>query len=222
MTRVDSAVLEIKEMIMSNQYNQDGYLPSEGELSERLEVSRATIREAVRTLEVRGFVKRVHGKGILVINNGVKVLTQSMHDMFELEELEDEDVLEVRWILETKAAEKAADLITQEELDELHDLIEKMEEFDEIGDEYLNIDHQFHRKLAQCSRNKMLSVIVNAYSGLLDKVIKTSTNTKNNLEREYHYHRNIYDAVAEGNAKKAKLMMENHLKAAHRNRGGVQ
>lgn len=217
MTRVDESVLKIKEMILNNEINEAGYLPSEGELSELFNVSRATIREAIRTLEVRGFLRRIHGKGIMVIDNGVNVMTRSMQDMFDRETLTLDEVLEVRWIMETKAAEMAALHVTEEDLKEMLNLLEQMESVDRIDDRYLECDLLFHKKLAECSRNRMLNAIVQAYSPCLDDLIKASSKTTTNLEKTYHYHRNIYEAIRENDANKAKKSMEEHLRAAHEN-----
>lgn len=217
MTRVDESVIKIKEMILNKEYNQDGYLPCEGDLSEQLGVSRATIREAIRTLEVRGFLKRIHGKGIQVIDNGVKVMARSMKDMFDRDTLTYEEVLEVRWIMETKAAEMAAVHATEEEVSELRRIVEEMESAESINDEYLDCDLMFHQKLAKCSGNRMLESIVNSYTPCLDEQIKASSRTKLNLERSYHYHRNIYEAVKNRDALQAKECMDEHLMASHKN-----
>ena len=62
MKLIDKAQEEIKQMILDKRYDSSGYLPSEGELCELLGMSRSTIREAVRSLEIRGFLQRVHVK----------------------------------------------------------------------------------------------------------------------------------------------------------------
>lgn len=217
MTRVDESVIKIKDMILNKEYDQEGYLPCEGDLSEQLGVSRATIREAIRTLEVREFLKRIHGKGIQVTDNGVKVMTRSMKDMFERDTLTYEEILEVRWIMETKATEMAAKNATEDDEKELLCLVEQMEATEVINDTYLECDLMFHKKLAECSRNRMLESIVNAYTPCLDEQIKVSSRTTINLEKTYHYHRKIYEAVKEKDEMKAKACMEEHLEASHKN-----
>lgn len=57
MKLIDKAQEEIKKMILDKRYDSSGYLPSEGELCELLGMSRSTIREAVRSLEIRGFCR---------------------------------------------------------------------------------------------------------------------------------------------------------------------
>ncbi len=218
MTRVDEAVIGIKDMILKKNYDDLGYLPSEGELSEKFSVSRVTIREAIRTLQVRGFVKRIHGKGICVVDKGQKVMIQAMTDMFEKENTTLDEVLEVRNLIETNAAELAAQRITDEEKAELKELVEAMESATEINDEYLKCDFKFHQKLAYSAKNNMLAAIVCAYSGWLRQSIDDTSNTKENLEKIYHYHRNIYEAVASGNEKAARIGMETHLEATIKNK----
>ena len=106
---VDEVQEQIKKMIMDGQYVEDEYLPSEGDLAKKFNVSHATVRESIRSLEVRGFVERQHGKGILVTKQNGAVMTQSLRDMVEMNQISIKDILEVRCALETAAAELAAE-----------------------------------------------------------------------------------------------------------------
>lgn len=217
MTRVDVAVEEIKQMILDRKYDEYGFLPSEGVLSEKLGVSRATVREAVRTLEVRGFLKRIHGKGIQVLDKSQKVVEQAMTDMFEKCEMEVSDVLEVRMMIEPKSAELAASRITNDELKMLNDLVMMMEQCEEIDEKYRTCDFNFHKLLVSSTKNPMSMAIVAAYSDWLEKSILASSPKDVNLERNYHYHRNILEALEQKDAETARKCMEHHLEAASLN-----
>lgn len=218
MTRVDESVNKIKNMIFNKEYDENGFLPSEGELTEILSVSRATVREAVRTLEVRGFLQRIHGKGVRVVDKGVKVMTQSMQDLFEKEDLSLDDVLEVRWIIETKAAVLAVQRATEEEIEELFKSIEIMEKCDSMNSLYIQCDFEFHQRLVACSKNNMLISITCAYSTLLFELIESSNKTQINLENQYHYHRNIYNALKNRDEQGIQRCMKEHLAATTANR----
>lgn len=213
MTRVDTAVIEIKQMILDQKYDEYGFLPSEGVMSELLGVSRATIREAVRTLEVRGFLKRIHGKGIQVLDKSQKVVEQAMTDMFDKQEMEVSDVLEVRMMIEPKSAELAAARIGHEDLKQLNDLVGLMEKSEKIDAKYLECDFKFHKVLVTSTKNPMTIAIVSAYSKWLEKSIFASSQTEENLERNYHYHRNILEALERHDAYEARKYMEQHLDA---------
>lgn len=218
MTRVDESVEAIKKMIINKQYNENGFLPSEGELSTTLSVSRATIREAVRTLEVRGYLERIHGKGIKVLDNGMSLMVQPMHDLFEKEDISLDDVLEVRWIIETKAATLAVQRANENEIDELFKIVERMEDIDVINDQYLQYDFEFHKRLVECSKNSMLIAITYAYSSILLELIESSSKTTVNLENMYHYHRNICKALECRNQETVQKVMEEHLLATSVNK----
>ncbi len=217
MTRVDVAVEEIKQMILDEKYDEYGFLPSEGVLSEKLGVSRATVREAVRTLEVRGFLKRIHGKGIQVLDKSQKVVEQALTDMFDKCELEVSDVLEVRMMIEPKSAELAATRITNNELKMLNDLVMMMEKSEVIDEKYRECDFNFHKLLVSSTKNPMSMAIVAAYSDWLQKSIQASSPKDVNLERNYHYHRNILEALEQHDAEAARKCMEMHLEAASLN-----
>lgn len=218
MTRVDQAVSEIRSMILQKKHNSDGYLPSEGELCEMLNTSKATIREAVRTLEVRGFLTRIHGKGIVVNENSLEVMNQTFGDMYDKGEFTLEDVLEVRWMIEPKMTELAAKRISDAEIKELEKIIIKMEEINVNSDEYLNYDFQFHQKLVYASKNQLaIALFMSLYFNVLKDVINVSNQKTSDLEKINHYHRNILTALQERNPLKAYESMRNHLVSTEEN-----
>ncbi len=218
MSRVDEVVIEIKKMILDHQYDEYGYLPSEGVLSEQLEVSRATVREAVRTLEVRGFLERQHGKGLCVIDNGINVLVQAMNDIYDKESIGIDDIIETRHIIEIQAVGLATERATEEDLEMLRAFVETMENAKVIDEKYLQADFDFHQTIVYTAKNAMLSAIVTSYSKWLKETIKATTGGEINLENTYHYHRNVHEAMKERNPDKAKKNMSHHLYATSENK----
>ena len=211
MTKVDSAIASIRVMVINKEYSEDGYLPSEGELSERLGVSKATIREAVRALEVRGMVTRVHGRGIMVEDKGIKNLVQSMSDMLDMQDIGIEQVLEARWIIETQAGELAVRRITEEQLAKMETLVLEMEKRDSMDAEYMYFDLRFHQILVAACGNEILKAVSLGYSTLLFRVIAKSNATDGDLECVYHFHRNIYEALRDRDRVKAKRAIREQL-----------
>lgn len=211
MTRVDEAVDTIRQMVIKRQYNSEGYLPSEGELCELLGVSRATIREAVRTLEVRGFVKRIHGKGICVADGCVGTMAQSIRDMIDKHDMSWQDVMETRTIIEIRAARLAIDRVDAIELKALKKLVREMEKSTVADAGYVKNDLTFHKKLVACSKNEMLVAIVEAYSEWLSDLIQKSYQTVVNVESITHFHRNIYEALERKDKDGITKAMKEHL-----------
>lgn len=218
MKLVDVAGDSIIEMIKEKKYDEKGYLPSEGELAEQIEVSRSTIREAVRSLEVRGFVVRRHGKGVQVADNSVEVMTRSLSDMLTKEEGVMDDLLEIRMVLEPVCAKKAADSASREDLQQLESLISIMEEENVSDEDYYEADLQFHITIAKASGNRIHEAIITAYTPILHQLIVESNPTDCRFEPKFHYHRNILDAVKNRDGDLAEEKMRDHLQATDQNR----
>jgi GntR family transcriptional repressor for pyruvate dehydrogenase complex len=217
MNLVDQAQHKIHALILNKEFDESGYLPSEGELCKRFGMSRATVREAVRSMEVRGFLKKVHGKGIMVVDNSVKVMSRSINDMMSLSDFTINELLEVRKIIEIHTASLAAERATENDFTALRKSLEVMESASVMDDEYHNSDFEFHMILVQAASNQLLTAIVRAYTPLLMQLIRASSQTDYIIEQTYHYHRNIYECIIKGDAQGAAECMRIHLNATSEN-----
>ncbi|MBK5246360.1 MAG: FadR family transcriptional regulator [Peptostreptococcaceae bacterium] len=217
MTLVDITQEKIKQLILEKTYDDYGFLPSEGELCRMLEVSRATMREAVRAMEVRGFVKRIQGKGIQIVNESVKVLTQSMMDMVSVDEISNDDLLEVRRIVEVPAASIAAKRAKADDIARLQKYVRIMEDCSVINEEYQTADFNFHVHMVKATSNKLLISLSAAYNVCTKQIIKASLDSGSDLEKDMHYHRGVLEAIVSRDSKLAGELMEVHLKATEKN-----
>lgn len=161
----DEVVSVIVNAIRGGVYEPGDRLPRERELADRLEVSRTTIREAVRILERAGIVSARRGN-----SGGVFVRTRSINPSV-LEAIEGESwvnlraVLQARRVLETACALLAAQHATAEELQELERLADLLPELLDAPDEYIAVDLQWHLKVGHASHNPVLA-------GFLDDVLR--------------------------------------------------
>lgn len=210
---VDITTDSIIAMIQNKEYDKDFYLPSEGDLAVKFEVSRSTIREAVRSLEVRGFVVRRHGKGVQVSDNSVEVMTRSLNDMFLKNDKILKDLLEIRVVIEPACAEIAANSASKEDLQELSRLIDIMRN-DEIDDEdYLDADLQFHIVIAKSTRNQIYQSIITSYTPILRKLMTASSPSNCRLEKKFNYYSNILEAIKNRDSELAGKLMTVYLVA---------
>lgn len=208
---VDVATNSIIAMIQDKEYDKDGYLPSEGELAIKLGVSRSTIREAVRSLEVRGFVIRRHGKGVQVFDNSVDVMTRSLNDMFLKNDNILNNLLEIRVVLEPACAAIAANSATKENLKELSRLIDIMQNNEIYDDDYLDADLQFHIVIAKATRNIIYQSIITAYTPILRELIVASSPSNYRLEKKLNYHSNILEAIKNRDSELASKHMTDYV-----------
>lgn len=212
MKLVDKVQEEIQLIIMNKEYDTEGFIMNEGQIAERFNVSRGTVREAVRSLEIRGYVKRIHGKGLQVVNNTQAALTQSFADMLKCEEWNEVDLLEVREALEVSACVSVVSRITEKELSELEEIVKAMENDIDVSDEYFRNDFSFHLKFIKATKNQLLVALVNAYAPLLFNHIMSSTTAfRVNYELEYHNHRNIVEGLKLENVELTQHAMRQHL-----------
>lgn len=217
MKLVDEAQSKIEEMILNKEFDENGFLPSEGELCVKLGMSRSTVREAVRSMEVRGFLKRVHGKGLMVVDNSIKVVSRSIRDMMFLGDFSVDELLEVRRIIEIQTASLAAKRATPKDIEALRNRLENMENASVMDENYHNNDFEFHMLLVEAAKNKLLYAIVRAYTPLLKKLIVESSQVDYVIEQKHHYHRNIYECITKGDDEGASICMRVHLNATTEN-----
>ena len=115
---------ELIESIINGEFKDKKFLPSEGELSEIYNVSKATIREAIGSLVDLGFIKRLHGIGLKIIDNSIQVASNSLNNMIQRKKASITEILEVRKIIEIQTAKLAAIRADIRDMDNLEETVE--------------------------------------------------------------------------------------------------
>ncbi|AUN17186.1 GntR family transcriptional regulator [Clostridium botulinum] len=210
----EQVIEQIKTMIISGNLQKGDKLPSERELVDQLKVSRTSIREALRALEIVGLIKCKQGEGNFIRDNFDNSLFEPLSLVFMLERSNKEDIIEVRRIIEVEAAALAAKRITKDQLKKLEYIIY---EFKNSEDEKIlvNLDKNFHYEIAQASNNFILLNIINSCSTLIDSLIKNARykimkNVENKKEL-VDQHEKIYLALKEKDSELASQLMKEHL-----------
>ena len=139
-------------------------LPTERALAEQLQVSRSTVREAIRSLEAMGVVEVRRGDGSYVTSLEPQYLLDTAAFVTRL--LRDHTVLEmfeVRAILESAATAMAAARMTEADHAELRHQVRRIEEANSVED-ILSADLAFHSLIAAASGNAMLVSLLETFS----------------------------------------------------------
>jgi DNA-binding GntR family transcriptional regulator len=168
------------------------------QLAEELGVSRTPVREAIRKLELEGFVVMVPRKGAYVAGVSLKDIT---------------DVFEVRASLEALACGLAAERITDEELENLERLLAQFAESGEVP-EFVESDTGFHDHLYRCSRNTRLVQMLNNLRDEIQRFRAVSLGNPGRTRVALEEHRRIVEAVAERNISKAQHYAWEHIEKA--------
>lgn len=219
-TKVYEQVMDqIREMIDNGVLKKGDKLPSERDLVEELQVSRASIREALRALEVIGLIECRQGEGNFIKSSFQDNLFEPLSIMYTLEGTNPEDILELRKIMEVEASGLAAKRITDEQLGELKEI---MERFENCTDEKMNamIDKELHYKIAEYSGNVLIFNILRTVSHLVDDFIKdTRKLIIADLEKKETLllqHKEIYLAIEMHSSVAARKAMRQHLDYTNR------
>ena len=165
----ETVVSAVEEAIADGRYVPGARLPSERLLAENFGVSRVVIREAMRALESRGYVRVRQGSGTYISASGVRALSQDVTLRLELEEASLVELYVVRQSLELASARLAADHGTTEHVDKLDALIEDTRKLTQDGifdfEDYvrfMHLDEEFHLAVAVASGNRALISLLSA------------------------------------------------------------
>lgn len=210
----EQVIDQIKNMIVNGNVKVGDKLPSERELAETLQVSRTSIREALRALEIIGLIESKHGGGNYISENFESGLFQPLSLIFMIRQNSLQEILEVRKAIEVETAAIAAQKITDEELEGLEILIKAFKNTNNEEDN-AKIDKKFHFEIAKASRNYIIVNILNTISLLMDFSIKDARKLilqdEGNLEVLIQQHEDIYNALKSHNSKKAAEAIRKHL-----------
>ena len=177
---------------------QPGERLMEIQLAEDLGVSRTPVREAIRKLEMEGYV-------IMMPRRGTYVADLSIRDINE--------VFEIRTSLESLASGLAAERINEDELEKLQRLLVEIGAYIKSGDmeSIVRTDTEFHDLLYQASRNTRLVGIISNLREQLTRFRTTSMSFPGRLKATLEEHRKIVEAIAQGDEKAARKAAEHHM-----------
>ncbi len=156
------AIDSIREMVSSGELGPGDRLPPEHELAERLGVSRGSLREAVRALSQINVLDVRRGDGTYVTSLAPSELLSGLVFALELLQTHElEEVLEVRRLLLPPAASLAAQRVTNEQLSEMHAVVDELETATD-PDEIARLHRRFQAMVGDATGNETLSSILGA------------------------------------------------------------
>ena len=171
------------------------------QLAEELGVSRTPVREALRHLELEGFIVMVPRKGAYVADLSFKDIA---------------DVFEIRASLEGLAAGLAAERITSGELEEMERLLVEKGEAIAKNDinQLVEVDTKFHEAIYRASRNDRLSSIISNLREQIQRFRSTSLSYPGRMKESLEEHRAIVDAINSRDIQLARQLSQEHIENA--------
>lgn len=208
----ESVIAAIKEIIVEEGFKPGDKLFSENELTKKLKVSRSSVREALRMLEVTGQVTVKQGKGTFIADaNGQQFNTFST--WLKNNEQSTKDNFEVRMIIEPKAAGYAAEKADAVDIQQMEEVCAQFAHFAKTNniEELIQCDRGFHCILAGATKNLTLHVLMESMTTTLPDGWISSLYTPGRVEKTIHEHGDILEAIKRGDKIGAENAMTRHL-----------
>lgn len=162
----DEIAQQIRHLVSTKQLKAGDRLPSERELSSTLNVSRNTLREALRSLELAGLVELKKGGsgGAFIVAGGSGAVIASLLDLYHLGSISPKALTEARILIERIVVELAAVRLTDEEMKELETNLEATQRAEDAGDfaQRAAIGLEFHMILGRATKNPILAITMEA------------------------------------------------------------
>ncbi len=205
-------ISQIKDLINYKNLEPGDKLPSERMLSEKFNVSRGNVREAIQKLESYGLLDSIPQSGTFVANIGVIAMNGMIEDILRLEDQDFKSLVETRILLELKTVRLAALRRTDEDLEKMKNALDAYTKKVLNGEDAVQEDLLFHLAIAKASRNSTM----NTFMLMITPEIITNFEThhvcdKGLAEKGIMEHQAIYDAIQQQNPQLAKQKMKEHF-----------
>jgi len=209
-------ISQIRNAVFEGKLKPGDRLPPEHQLMETFGVSKATLREALRGLELLGFLqvrKGVEG-GAIITEVDIKPALGCLTNYLHFKKPSISDLTQVRILLESYCAEKAALAITPEEIRRLEELNEDCTRALEADDQGENRkkEIEFHRTVAGVTQNPILVVLIDIVENLLDGTKEVLQPDKTFSETVLAAHKKITAALLQRNPAQTREEMLKHIR----------
>jgi GntR family transcriptional regulator, transcriptional repressor for pyruvate dehydrogenase complex len=209
---------EIKRMIFSGVLKPGDRLPSETELGSQFGVSRQTIREAIRRLELAGFIVIQKGAsgGPIVVNTILSTISDSFLDAFQMKNMTTDELTKARLEVEKMVLKNALSVIGQDDIAGMKEGIKEAKRKIAQGLTPFGDDLNFHRQLARATGNRIFVILVESLMAAVAHFMSFLSIGVEWSKRANKAHERIIDAIEKGDEAGALAELERHIIDADR------
>lgn len=209
-------VEQIVDLIHDGSLKCGDKLPPERSLAEMLNVSRTSVREALKVMEIMGIIEIRPGEGSIVSDFNVQPFLSMVWPVIIANENTERDLLEFRKILEEGSIRHLALKGNSVEFYKgLKNIIDEMACAGDDIEKSVQLDIRFHRHIFELTGNRMLVTVQNFVEYILEKTVNYNRSAAleetNSNVAIFNQHREIYDALVAGDSCTAVKKMSDHL-----------
>ena len=211
-TRIpDEIANRLRAMIVDGSFKKEEPLPSERALAKRLRVSRSSVRDAIRRLEVIGLLETRHGQGTFLHELSVDNVVTPMASVLTFNRGRQDDLMDARRAFEPAVARMAAVRATPEELDAIDRILEAQRRKVKASEPTIGEDTAFHAALAQATHNPVIVGIMETLNDLLVESRQRSLERRGRSLQSLRGHEAVAEALRRHDADSAAAAMHSHI-----------
>lgn len=216
-TLSEQVAKQLAARITAGDWQPGEKLPSEAELCKAFHVGRSSLREALTSLAFIGLIRVRAGGGSYVADKPSAYYTSSWLNTGTLNnEKALAEFIEARLVLESELAGLCAERITQEELDAMDVLVEKMKQTSDNAAEFWKLDLAFHLSMGMAAKNDVLNNILRNVREQMRDLISKSLLLNEGMEQAVGQHIKVLEALRQRNPVRARDAMRSHLQSFQR------
>ncbi len=210
--RVYEAVAKRIERLIVEEMKPGDKLPPERQLAESFNVSRSSIRDAIRTLEAMGLVEPRQGAGTVIRELSHDSVVTPISSVLLRKRQMVSELLDVRKIIEPPLAARAAQHATAEELAEMEAILRRQGEKVARGELAVEEDTEFHYSIALAADNSVVLKLLDVLMDLLRDTRERSLQVAGRLQKSFSGHQRILAALKRRDAAAAEKAMRQHIR----------
>jgi GntR family transcriptional regulator, transcriptional repressor for pyruvate dehydrogenase complex len=202
---------QVQQLIVDGVLNPGDLLPPERQLAERFGVSRNSVRDAIRVLELTGLVVARQGEGNVVADVSTETLVAPIALLLLRKRELVAELIDVRKLLEPGLAARAAVNASDEQIAHLESILRRQREKALRGESTIEEDSEFHYGIALAARNSVVLKVLDVLMDLLRETRARSLQVEGRLDRSLAGHRRVLEAIKRHDAAAAERAVRRHL-----------
>ncbi len=211
-TRISEEIVDqFHRLIREGAIKPGDRLPAERELAQQFGVSRASVREAMRLLDMEGLVIVRPGAGTYVTEDTVEAIVQAFSSLMSAETGAIGDVFEMRLLLEPHVVSLATQRAGQSDIERMTAVLDGQEADIASGGTGVEFDLEFHFAIAAATQNSALIAVTQAISDILSQSRGDSLLSNRRSRMSLKSHRRILEAIESRRPGDAERAMHRHI-----------
>ena len=188
-------------------------IPSERELGRLLGVGRASLREALKALEIMGMIESRVGEGTFVCHRSEFLSRPLLWSITGSDQTQVNELIEARRLMEGELTALAAERRTREDLADIEKYLSRMEGALDSVESFRDADLEFHAAIWAAAHNRLLLNAAQLIRNLLREWSGETLRLPGTAAEALRQHKSIFQAISDQNKEGARSAMDQHLDA---------